>query len=59
MALQGEGREERVVGQVIRRLIPYIFLCYVVGFVGPSVVGWLRKGTESYATGLLFLAAGS
>jgi MFS transporter, ACS family, tartrate transporter len=27
------------------------------GFVGPSVVGWLRKGTESYATGLLFLAA--
>ena len=27
------------------------------GFVGPSVVGWLRKGTDSYATGLLFLAA--
>jgi ACS family tartrate transporter-like MFS transporter len=27
------------------------------GFVGPSVMGWLRKGTESYATGLLFLAA--
>ena len=27
------------------------------GFVGPSIVGALRKGTDSYATGLLFLAA--
>jgi nitrate/nitrite transporter NarK len=27
------------------------------GFVGPSLMGWLRKGTESYTAGLLVLAA--
>jgi ACS family tartrate transporter-like MFS transporter len=28
------------------------------GFVGPTVMGWLRKGTDSYTGGLLLLAAG-
>ena len=27
------------------------------GFVGPTVVGWLRRGSLSYTTGLLVLAA--
>ena len=27
------------------------------GFVGPTVMGWLRKGTQSYTEGLLLLAA--
>jgi ACS family tartrate transporter-like MFS transporter len=27
------------------------------GFVGPSVMGWLREGTSSYSAGLLVLAA--
>jgi ACS family tartrate transporter-like MFS transporter len=28
------------------------------GFVGPAVMGWLRKGTQSYTGGLLVLATG-
>ena len=33
MATSSEGPEERIVGQVIGRLIPFIFLCYVVAYV--------------------------
>jgi hypothetical protein len=100
MSSEQETREERVIGQAIRRLCPFIFLCYVVAYLdrvnigfaaracsgrflpcswadprwprhrhhqrdrqpprssGPSLVGWLRKGSDSYMSGLLALAGG-
>jgi MFS transporter, ACS family, tartrate transporter len=63
--LRGEETEERVVGQVIGRLIPFIFLCYVVAYLDRVNIGFaaadmqkdLRLGDDVYGfgAGLFFL----
>ena len=40
MTTSSEGPEERVIGQVIRRLIPFIFLCYVVAYIDRVNIGF-------------------
>jgi ACS family tartrate transporter-like MFS transporter len=64
-AATSEETEERVVGQVIGRLIPFIFLCYVVAYVDRVNIGFaaaemqkdLRIGDDVYGfgAGLFFL----
>ncbi len=39
-ALQADGREARVLGRVIGRLIPFIFLCYVVAYLDRVNIGF-------------------
>ena len=65
MALEGEGPEERVVGQVIGRLIPFIFLCYVVAYIDRVNIGFaaaamqkdlgLSDAVYGFGAGLFFL----
>jgi ACS family tartrate transporter-like MFS transporter len=65
MTMSKEGPEERVVGQVIGRLIPFVFLCYVVAYVDRVNIGFaaadmqrdLRLGDDVYGfgAGLFFL----
>ena len=65
MALQDEGPEERVVGQVIGRLIPFIFLCYVVAYIDRVNIGFaatamqkdlgLSDAVYGFGAGLFFL----
>ena len=60
-----EGQQERVVGQVIGRLIPFIFLCYVVAYIDRVNIGFaaadmqrdLRLSDDVYGfgAGLFFL----
>jgi MFS transporter, ACS family, tartrate transporter len=65
MTTSSERPEERVVGQVIGRLIPFIFLCYVVAYVDRVNIGFaaadmqrdLRLSDDVYGfgAGLFFL----
>jgi len=65
MALEVEGPEERVVGQVIGRLIPFIFLCYVVAYIDRVNIGFaaaamqkdlgLSDAVYGFGAGLFFL----
>ncbi len=40
MTTSSEGPEARVIGQVIARLIPFIFLCYVVAYIDRVNIGF-------------------
>src|SRR5688572_33117113 len=40
MPLDQDAREQRVVGRVIGRLIPFIFLCYVVAYIDRVNIGF-------------------
>jgi MFS transporter, ACS family, tartrate transporter len=65
MTTSSEGPEDRIVGQVIGRLIPFIFLCYVVAYVDRVNIGFaaadmqreLRLSDDVYGfgAGLFFL----
>jgi MFS transporter, ACS family, tartrate transporter len=65
MTTSSEGREERVVGQVIGRLIPFVFLCYVVAYLDRVNIGFaaadmqedlgLSDEVYGFGAGLFFL----
>jgi MFS transporter, ACS family, tartrate transporter len=65
MTTSSEGPEARIVGRVIGRLIPFIFLCYVVAYVDRVNISFaaafmqrdLRLGDDVYGfgAGLFFL----
>jgi hypothetical protein len=42
LALAAQGDEQRIVGMLIRRLIPFLALIYVVAYVDRSVVGFAK-----------------
>ena len=60
-----DERERRVFGQVIRRLIPFIFLCYVVAYVDRVNIGFAARQMQrdlgmsdavyGFGAGLFFL----
>jgi MFS transporter, ACS family, tartrate transporter len=65
MTRDNEGPEGRIVGRVIGRLIPFIFLCYVVAYVDRVNIGFaaasmqkdlgLSDGVYGLGAGLFFL----
>src|SRR5262245_56896372 len=65
MAFADEAREERVVGEVIRRLVPFVFLCYVVAYLDRVNIGFpaaemqadlgLSDAVYGFGAGLFFL----
>lgn len=65
MTTSQEGTEERVVGRVIGRLIPFIFLCYVVAYLDRVNIGFaatdmqrslgLSDEVYGFGAGLFFL----
>jgi sugar phosphate permease len=42
LALAAQGDEQRIVGMLIRRLIPFLALIYAVAYVDRSVVGFAK-----------------
>jgi ACS family tartrate transporter-like MFS transporter len=65
MTTSDEGTQERVVGRVIGRLIPFVFLCYVVAYLDRVNIGFaaadmqrdlrLNDDVYGFGAGLFFL----